>query len=83
MRKILTQNRRVRFRQYGKIFTWKMPDKWPNCSKMWQETLTLRPKKRKEMKELSSEVENKPSSNGEKYPRFSCFSPVFGIKKRN
>ena len=25
-------------------------------------------------------MENKPSSNGEKYPRFSCFSPVFGIK---
>ena len=25
-------------------------------------------------------MENKPSSNEEKYPRFSCFSPVFGIK---
>jgi hypothetical protein len=30
--------------------------------------------------ELSSEVENKPLSNGEKHPHFSCFPPVFGIK---
>ena len=25
-------------------------------------------------------MENKPLSNGEKQPCFSCFSPVFGIK---
>ena len=47
------------------------------------ENINFKAKKRKEMKELSSEVENKPSSNGEKYPRFSCFPPFFGIKKRD